>query len=208
MSQYLRPRTPGACVYFTVALADPGADTLIRSVGALRAAVRQTLADRPFRIDAWVVLPDHMHCVWTLPPGDADYSTRWSLIKARFSRTQNISARRPSQIARRERGVWQRRFWEHHLRSPAEINAAIRHCWTDPVRHGLVEDPLDWDLSSIHRDLRPGWGNMPTGAALVTAPPLASLRTNGLTRMALSVDPLQRQNAAQTRGSAAGGGTA
>lgn len=188
MSQYLRPRTPGASVFFTVALADPGADTLIRSVGALRAAVRQTLADRPFRIDAWVVLPDHMHCVWTLPPGDADYSTRWSLIKARFSRAQGMAARRPSQIARRERGVWQRRFWEHHLRSPAEISAAIRHCWTDPVRHGLVEDPLDWDLSSIHRDLRSG-GDAACLYAGLDGVALADQRPDGLMRLALAGDP-------------------
>lgn len=86
MSRYLRPRVPGAAVFLTVTLADRGADLLVREVAVLREAVRATRADRWFGIDAWVVLPDHMHCVWTLPEGDADYSQRWSIVKTRFSR--------------------------------------------------------------------------------------------------------------------------
>ncbi|WP_417851952.1 REP-associated tyrosine transposase [Tabrizicola soli] len=86
MSSYVRPRVPGACVFFTVNLVDRGADTLVRHVGLLRQAVAVTRAKRPFAIDAWVVLPDHMHCVWTLPEGDSDYSGRMSEIKARFTR--------------------------------------------------------------------------------------------------------------------------
>jgi putative transposase len=86
MSRYIRPKVPGACVFFTVNLVDRGVDTLVRHVDVLRQAVAVTHAKRPFGIDAWVVLPDHMHCVWTLPEGDSDYSTRMASIKAQFTR--------------------------------------------------------------------------------------------------------------------------
>jgi putative transposase len=85
MSCYIRPKVPGACVFFTVNLVDRGADTLVRHVDVLREAVAVTRARRPFGIDAWVVLPDHMHCVWTLPEGDADFAGRMASIKAQFS---------------------------------------------------------------------------------------------------------------------------
>ncbi len=85
MPNYRRPHVPGSSIFFTVALAERGRDTLVRHVDGLRDAVRQTRAERPFRIDAWVVLPDHLHAVWTLPAGDVDYSVRWGAIKARFS---------------------------------------------------------------------------------------------------------------------------
>ncbi len=152
MSRYIRPERPGSSVFFTVNLADRGSDLLVREVEALRAAVRTTLAERPVRIDAWVVLPDHMHCVWTMPEGDADYSTRWSVIKARFSRAMPQTPRRRSHAARREHGVWQRRFWEHHIRIGADFRAAVRYCWINPVKHGLVEAPAEWPVSSYHRD--------------------------------------------------------
>ncbi|RZW00642.1 MAG: transposase, partial [Rhodobacteraceae bacterium] len=77
MSAYLRPRVPGATVFFTVKLAEPGSDLLTRRIGLLRDAVRETRAARPFRIEAWVVMPDHLHAAWTLPEGDAGYSARW-----------------------------------------------------------------------------------------------------------------------------------
>jgi putative transposase len=155
MSCYLRSRVPGAPVFFTVALADLGSDVLVREVGALRAAVRATRAERPFGIEAWVVLPDHMHCVWTLPEGDADYSVRWSVIKARFSRAMPHGPRRDSHAKRREHGLWQRRFWEHHLRDEADFQMHVRYCWMNPVKHGLVDDPGAWPYSSYHRDGRP-----------------------------------------------------
>jgi putative transposase len=152
MSSYIRPRQPGASIFFTVALADRGARTLVDQVEALRQAVRVTKAERPFRIDAWVVLPDHMHCVWTLPEGDADFSTRWSVIKARFSRAMPRVQRRKSHETRREHGIWQRRYWEHHIRDDAAFAACVRYCWINPVKHGLAEHPKDWPYSSWHRD--------------------------------------------------------
>ena len=118
----------------------------------LRKAVRATREERPFAINAWVVLPDHMHCVWTLPEGDAEFSVRWSIIKARFSRAMPWVERRRSHEARREHGIWQRRFWEHHIRDEADYRAHVRYCWINPVKHGLVERPEDWPYSTYHRD--------------------------------------------------------
>ena len=156
MSSYLRPRVPGATIYFAVCLAERGATTLTDRIDVLRRAVSHTRAERPFDIDAWVVLPDHIQVVWTLPPGDTDYATRWRVIKARFSREVPAGARRASHLARRERGVWQRRFWEHHVRSAAERERWIAHCLTSPVAQGLAEAPEDWLFSSVHRDIRAG----------------------------------------------------
>lgn len=152
MSHYIRPRRPGATLFFTVTLAARGSDLLVREVELLRQAVRATRAERPFGIEAWVVLPDHMHCVWTLPEGDSDFSMRWSVIKARFSRAMPDIDRRRSHETRREHGIWQRRFWEHHIRDEADLYNHIRYCWINPVKHGLVERPEDWPYSSYHRD--------------------------------------------------------
>lgn len=155
MSRYIRPRVPGATVFFTLCLADRRSDALVSHVDTLREAVRQTRRERPFVIDAWVVLPDHLHCVWSLPECDADYSTRWSVIKARFSRALPHEPRRPSHVRRREHGLWQRRFWEHHLRTPDDRAAAMAYCWANPVKHGLAGSPGEWPWSSWHRDNPP-----------------------------------------------------
>jgi putative transposase len=119
------------------------------------AAVHQTRSARPFVINAWVVLPDHMHCIWTLPEGDRDFSTRMAAIKSRFSRCLPEGPIRASHILRRENGIWQRRFWERHIRDDAELAAHIQYCWHNPVKHGLVDHPKDWTYSSYHRDNRP-----------------------------------------------------
>jgi putative transposase len=150
MSSYLRPRIPGATVFFTVTLQQRGSDLLTRKIDALQAAIAMTRAERPFHMDAWVVMPDHLHMVWTLPEGDADYSTRWSVIKARFSRSVPAGPRRRSQIERRERGIWQRRYWEHHVRDEIERAAFITYCHFNPVKHGFAACPEDWPYSSIH----------------------------------------------------------
>ena len=156
MSRYLRPRLPGLPIFFTVALAQRGGTLLVDHVVLLRAVVAQTRAERPFGIAAWVVLPDHLHCIWTLPEGDADYSTRWRLIKARFSRGLPVGALRASHVRRQERGIRQRRFWEHHIRDDADMVAHLRYCWWNPVKHGFVTRPEDWPYSSYHRDKAAG----------------------------------------------------
>ena len=156
MSAYIRPRLPGASIFFTVTLAQRGGNTLVENIGLLRDAVRRTRAERPFGIAAWVVLPDHLHAVWTLPEGDADFSTRWRIIKSRFSRELPMGRVRKSHCARQERGLWQRRFWEHHIRSREEFADCVRYCHTNPVKHGFVERPEDWPYSTIHRDITAG----------------------------------------------------
>lgn len=155
MSSYLRPRLPGATIFFTVCLQDRGSDLLIRDIAGLREAVWRTRNERPFGIDAWVVLPDHMHCIWRLPEGDTEYATRWRLIKARFSRGLPRGPLRPSQQRRGERGIWQRRFWEHHIRNEADHLAHLAYCRDMPVHHGLVEHAEDWPFSSFNKPKRP-----------------------------------------------------
>jgi putative transposase len=124
----------------------------VERIEILRQAVRATMDKRPFRIDAWVILPDHMHCVWTLPEGDAEYGQRVQSIKARFSRQLPMGPRRASHVARREKGIWQRRFWEHHIRDAADYKTHIAYCWHNPIKHGYVDDVRDWPYSSWHRD--------------------------------------------------------
>ena len=165
MPNYLRPKATGATVFFTVNLADRLSTLLIDRIEDLREAVRVTRAERPFGIDAWVVLPDHMHCVWTMPKADGDYSVRWGAIKARFS----MACRRagftpPPPVGRRnggvnpalrrkgEVGLWQPRFWEHHIRDEADYAAHVEYCWFNPVKHGYVECAEDWPFSSYVRD--------------------------------------------------------
>ena len=171
VSRYIRPSQPGACIFFTVTLAERGSDLLVREIARLREAVRITRAERPFAIDAWVVLPDHLHCVWTLPEGDADFSTRWRLIKGRFAAGLVASARRPpSKVAKAEKGIWQRRYWEHHIRDAQGYANHVRYCWINPVKHGFVARAVEWPYSSIHRDIarggvEPEWsGAVPEGA--------------------------------------------
>ena len=157
MSRYLRPRIPGASLFFTVVLADRRSRLLVDEIAALRAAVRMTRDERPFRIDAWVVLPEHMHCIWTLPEDDAEYSLRWKEIKTRFTKSVGLVGRRSaSKIAKGEAGLWQRRFWERHIRDERDFTAHLRYCWWNPVKHGFVERAVDWPYSSIHRDIRLG----------------------------------------------------
>jgi len=161
MPDYLRPRRPGAKVFFTVALARRGDDLLVREVGRLRWAVAEEMKRRPFGIDAWVVLPDHIHAVWTLPEGDAAYGVRWGAIKGRFTRAVREAGYKPaprsrSKVAKEDGGVWQRRFWEHHIRDETDWVNHVRYCWGNPVKHGLVERPAEWPYSSIHRDIARG----------------------------------------------------
>ena len=156
MPNYIRPRVAGATVFFTVGLADRQSTVLVDHVCMLRDAVRKTREERPFHIDAWVVLPDHLHAVWTLPDGDFDFSTRWSVIKARFSRSVGAGHRRQSHVKRRERGLWQRRFWVHHIRGPEDYTAAVSYCHINPVKHGYVERVEDWPFSSVHREIAAG----------------------------------------------------
>lgn len=156
MPNYKRPKINGASVFLTATLADRSSELLTCEVDTLREAVRDTRAKWPFKINAFVVLPDHFHCVITLPPDDGDFSTRMRLVKARFSRRFEKGCLRQSHIERAERGVWQRRFWEHHIRDQADFQAHVEYCWKNPVKHRLVNSPMDWPYSTIHRDAKQG----------------------------------------------------
>jgi len=164
MPNYRRRFVSGGCWFFTVNLLDRRSRLLVDHIDALRDATRVTQQIRPFRIDAWVVLPDHLHAIWTLPPDDADFPTRWRLIKTRFARAVPKDERlSPTRKARRERGIWQRRFWEHLIRSDNVLGRYVEYCANNPVKHGHVRRPVDWPYSSFHRDVRRGrfsedWG--------------------------------------------------
>src|SRR5436189_4086868 len=161
MPNYRRAFVSGGCWFFTANLLDRRSGLLTKEIAALREATRRTRQRHPFRIDAFVVLPDHIHTVWTLPPGDADFSTRWRLIKIEFSKSIPTSERLSRvRRARGERGIWQRRFWEHLIRDDCDYRHHIDYCWFNPVKHGLVANVEDWPFSSFHRDMqeysRPG----------------------------------------------------
>lgn len=169
MVNYRCMRVPGATYFFTVTLRDRRSDFLVAHADTLRAAFRDVRRTRPFVIDAIVVLPDHVHAVWTLPPDDAEYSGRWRAIKARFTRAllrEGVSLHRDR---RGEYDLRQRRFWEHLIRDDDDFARHVDYIHNNPVKHGLAANPYDWRWSSIHAFARrelipPDWrGTDPAG---------------------------------------------
>ncbi len=166
MTEYRRAYIPGGSWFFTVNLAERKPNQLlVEKIDLLRNAFEYTKQRYPFRMDAVVILPDHLHCIWTLPQADADFSTRWKLLKGYFSRHiakgESISTSRKS---RRERGIWQRRFWEHLLRDQNDFNRHVDYIHWNPVKHGWAKSASDWPHSSFHRYVAQGiypenWGN-------------------------------------------------
>ncbi len=161
MPDFHRYRVPGGCYFFTVNLLERRGNALLNDrIDLLRDAVRRVRRSRPFTIDAWAVLPDHLHCVWTLPPGEDDFSARWRLIKTFFvrdlPRTERLSRVRR---ADGERGIWQRRFWERAIRDDEDYAAHMDYVHFNPVKHGLVASPADWPYatfkSCVDRGLNP-----------------------------------------------------
>lgn len=150
--QYRRVYVEGGCYFFTLALADRKSDLLVREIDCLRAAFKTVKQNHPFEINAMVIMPDHLHCLWTLPPTDCDYSTRWALIKANFSRTiTKTEPIEPTHLKKGERGIWQRRFWEHTIRDERDFYNHIEYIHNNPVKHGYVSNAQDWPYSSIHQ---------------------------------------------------------
>ena len=140
------------------------------NITLLKQCFKATMRNYPFRIDAIVVLPDQIHTIWTLPDEDADYSTRWRLIKKRFSlryfpeKTRLVSE---SMLKKQERGIWQRRFWEHLIRDDEDFNRHCDYIHYNPVKHGLVQSPEFWKPSSYHDFVKKGyysqgWGTTAT----------------------------------------------
>ncbi|NIB38589.1 transposase [Pseudomaricurvus alkylphenolicus] len=174
MPNYKRFRVSGGSYFFTVNLKNRNKNLLVENIDVLREAVREIRTRYPFKIDACVILPDHFHCVWTLPEGDSDFSLRLRLLKTAFSKT--VPKTRSSSFirnGRKEAGIWQRRFWEHGIRDQSDFNAHIDYVHINPVKHGLVSRVKDWPYSTFHRYVEEGvlpidWGGdveMDIGAA-------------------------------------------
>ena len=178
MSYYRRANTPGTSYFFTVVtyrrqriLCDPPIRT------ALRNAINKTRIKHPFTIDAWVLLPDHLHCIWTLPDGDADFSLRWAKIKRDVSLAcggQYKEWRWLSESKRkhRESTIWQRRYWEHRIRDEEGYRRHMDYIHYNPVHHGLCDSPAQWPWSTLASYVAEGvyptdWGSneviMPDG---------------------------------------------
>ncbi|MCP3385243.1 MULTISPECIES: transposase [unclassified Bradyrhizobium] len=157
MTSYRRNFVPGGSFFFTVNLLDRRQSLLTANIDLLRAAFREVRQRHPFTIDAIVVLPEHLHTVWTMPDGDADFAMRWRQIKAAFSRSlvtkEPVSASRSSKA---ERGIWQRRYWEHTIRDEEDYARHIDYVHINPVKHGLVNRVRDWAPSSFHRQVELG----------------------------------------------------
>ncbi|MES2490652.1 MAG: transposase [Pseudomonadota bacterium] len=164
MPQYIRAFCPGGTFFFTVTLLERRRRLLTDHIDVLRTAMTNVKRNKPFRVDAIVVLPDHMHCMWTLPPGDADFSSRWHAIKAQFSQSIPAVERLSDRRKRKgERGIWQRRFWEHQIRDERDFEKHVDYIHFNPVKHGHVQRVVDWPYSSFHRYVRHGvysadWG--------------------------------------------------
>jgi putative transposase len=164
MTSYRRNFIAGGSFFFTVNLAERRLSLLTQHIDELRAAFRQTRRRHPFTIDAICVLPDHLHTVWTLPEADADFATRWRLIKSAFSRGLPTDERiSDSRAAKGERGIWQRRYWEHTIRDENDFARHIDYVHINPLKHGLVPRVRDWPYSSFHRMVKLGicpedWG--------------------------------------------------
>jgi putative transposase len=152
MPNYRRALCEGGIYFFTVNLLQrKDNDLLVRHINHLRDAVKQVLQRHPFNIHAWVVLPDHLHCVIQLPLGDDDFALRWRRIKSVFSKSiPRLEYLSITRLRRGERGIWQRRFWEHLIRNEKDYNAHMDYVHINPLKHGLVQRVIDWPYSTFH----------------------------------------------------------
>ncbi len=165
--RYRRSQTKGATFFFTVVTCRRRKilchDT---NITLIKEAFKYVKGRHPFTIDAIVVIPDHIHCIWTLPEKDSDFSTRWRMIKGHFTRRCDDiykTSRTASRARKAEQGVWQRRFWEHQIRDDGDFRRHVDYIHYNPVKHGMTESPGAWPFSSFHRYVREGvyerdWG--------------------------------------------------
>jgi putative transposase len=158
MPNYRRIKLDGGTYFFTINLFNRKTDLLIQHIDTLRQSFKQVRLSYPFKINALVVLPDHIHMVITLPKNDNDFSTRIRLLKRHFSKNITVSdtEQTESRVKRQEKSIWQRRFWEHHIRDDNDYNNHINYCYLNPVKHGLATHVKDWPYSTFHRDVTTG----------------------------------------------------
>jgi putative transposase len=156
MVRYRRNFVPGGTFFFTVTLADRRSSVLVEHIVDLRSAFRKTRSERPFAIDAIVVLPDHLHTIMTLPLDGADFSGRWKKIKSLFSRRVAATDETMATNLKGEYSLWQRRFWEHTIRNEKDFARHVDYIHYNPVKHGLTTRVRDWPYSSFHLYVRRG----------------------------------------------------
>jgi putative transposase len=169
MTHYRDNRVPGTTFFFTVRLLDRQSTLLTEHFSAFGEAMRQARVRKPFHVDAWVVLPDHAHAIWTLPPGDHDCATRWRAVKIAFSKALHKAClpggtQAPVQAAG-DGTVWERHYRDYRIGDDEEYAAAIDYVHSNPMRHGLCEQPEEWQWSSLHRFVAAGFAP-PAPAAL------------------------------------------
>lgn len=163
MATFRRSTTPGATYFFTLnTCGRQKVLTDVRVYDALKHGLRRVKEQLPFTIDAFVLLPDHLHCIWTLPELDADYAKRWNFIKRYVSQqTRDVIAipANASRLRRGELGLWQRRYWEHQIRDEGDFERHVNYIHWNPVKHGYVKRVVDWPYSSFHHHVK--YGNYP-----------------------------------------------
>lgn len=160
--EYRRNYQAGGVYFFTV-VTQSRRPVLIEHITRLRLAFRQVKARYPFEIDAVVILPDHLHTIWRLSEDDNDYSRRWMVLKRIFSSGLGPGVRTESQQVKREKGIWQRRFWEHAIRDEEDWRRHMDYIHYNPVKHGYVSSPGKWPYGSFSRAVHegmyePDWG--------------------------------------------------
>jgi putative transposase len=157
MVYYRRSRVGGGTYFFTVNLKNRRSDTLTGNIDLLRESFYETKLRYPFHVVAIVILPDHLHAIWSLPDDDTTYSTRWQLLKSSFTRQLRKQGACISQNSKGEYNVWQRRFWEHTIRDETDLKRHIDYIHYNPVKHGYVDHVKNWPFSSFHRYVENEW---------------------------------------------------
>jgi putative transposase len=164
MSNYIRSQEAGATYFFTLTLAKRNTSLLVDHIDLLRLAYQRTNTLYPFNTIAVCILPDHIHAIWQMPSDNGDYALRWRMIKSQFSRNFSANEQRSSsKIKHREKGIWQRRYWEHQIRDDVDMQRHVDYIHYNPVKHGLVSQVKDWPHSTFHKHVALGmvdenWG--------------------------------------------------
>lgn len=155
--EYRRTIVKGAVYFFTLNLRDRKSDLLIKEIDKLRLAFNKVIRKHPFKIEGIVILPDHLHFMFKLPSNDGDYPLRIRLIKSAFThQIEGNEYTNPSRDKKKERGIWQRRYWEHLIRDERDFESHLNYIYYNPVKHGYVKRVINWPYSSIHRDIKLG----------------------------------------------------
>ena len=167
MSNYCHNRVPGGTFFFTVRLLDRNSNLLTEHISAFGEAIRQARGKKPFHVDAWVVLPDHAHAIWTLPPGDADCASRWRAVKIAFSK----SLHKAGAANANDGAIWARHYRDHPIGDDDEYAALVDYIHMNPLRHGFCAHASEWPWSSVHRFMAAGLIVPDELAPVVALPP-------------------------------------